>query len=110
MAEYRPNHAGIQAMLATPAMVEALRVKAGKVRDLAEATAPVRTGQYAHGTIEPGGFHVTAGVRDRKAFARVTNTAPHARFVEWAHREHDSDRIIPGQHILAHALDALRTT
>ncbi len=110
MSTFTPNHAGIRAMAASPAMVEAMRRKAGRVAAYAEVIAPVDTGQYAHGTIQPGGFHVEAGVRNGKAYGRCINRAPHARFVEWPHRVHNSDRVIPGQHILGRSLDALRAT
>ncbi len=111
MSTFTPNHAGIRAMAASPAMVECLRnLVATRMKPYAEAIAPVDTGQYAHETIQPGGFHVTAGVRDGKAYGRLTNKAPHARLVEWPHRVHNSDRVIPGQHILGRSLDALRTT
>lgn len=65
-----------------------LERRADNVRFLAAYTAPVDTGQYAHGTGGPGGFR-----RDRirtrgGSGVRVTALAPHALIVEVGSRPH----------------------
>lgn len=102
MATFKPNHAGIAAMKRSPAMVEAMRAKAERMKTFAEVIAPVDTGEYK------ASFVVTAGVRAGSAFGRCANTCDHAIYVEFAHRVHNSTRVVAGQHILGRSLDALR--
>lgn len=102
MARYVANPAGIKEMLASPAMVEAMRRKAEQMKGYAEVIAPVDTGEYK------ASFHATAGVQNGAAYGRLSNSADHAIFVEFAHRVHNSTRVVAGQHILARSLDALR--
>ncbi len=105
MAKYTPNHTGIRAMAASPAMVECLRgLVATRMKPYAEANAPVDTGEYK------ASFHASAGIQNGTAYGRLSNSAPHARFVEWPHRVHNSTRVVAGQHILGRSVDALRTT
>ncbi len=101
---YSPNYAGIRAMAASPAMVEAMRRKAEQMKTYAEAIAPVDTGEYK------ASFRVTAGVVAGTAQARLANVCDHAIYVEYPHRVHNSTRVVAGQHILGRSIDALRTT
>jgi hypothetical protein len=66
-------------------------------RTFAESISPVDTGQYKHGTIQPGGFHIrettSAQLAGRgptgaiiTAAVELINLAPHAVFVERMHR------------------------
>lgn len=96
MVQYTPNRAGLRALLASPGVQRALRVKAERVKARAEAIAPVRTGHYK------ASFDVESGVRGGKAYGRVINRAPYARFVEFG------TRYMKKQRILGRALDAAR--
>lgn len=108
---YRENPAGIRAMLASPAMVEAMRHKAELVQIEAERIAPVRTGAYAFGLpgrpgVTGGGFKVTAGVRDGRAYGRVSNDVRNRDYTYSAALEFGT-RHMRKQRILGRALDAL---
>jgi hypothetical protein len=54
----------------------------------AEATAPVDTGQYAFGTIKPGGFRRDRIHRPAGAKVRVTALDPKALIIEKGSRPH----------------------
>lgn len=85
MSKYQQSYRGIGDMLSMPAVQAEMLRRAEKVKALAEAAAPVyETGPH------PGrykaAFEVSSGVRrvpSRRAYARVTNTAPEALFVEY---------------------------
>ncbi len=111
-ARFEENRAGIEAMLASPAMVEAMRHKAELVRIEAERIAPVRTGNYAFATPNQrgnhdGAFHVSAGVDNGRAYGRVSNSATsrggavYSVFLEFGTKH------MRKQRILGRALDAL---
>jgi hypothetical protein len=80
-------------MLAAPWMVEEMRRRAelGQIR--AEEIAPVDTGAYAFGLpgkpgVTGGGFHVTAGIKDGRAYGRLSNDVhrngfSYAAALEW---------------------------
>lgn len=105
-------------MLASPDMVAAMRHKAELVRIRAEQIAPVDTGAYAFDAPNTkgatgGGFHVTAGVHDGRAFGRVTNRVRSKPSRSWPEGygygvalERGNKRIRK-QRILGRALDAL---
>ncbi len=105
-ARFRANQAGIEAMAATPAMERAMGVFAEKVRIVAETDPPIDTGQYGYDVNTPpgeeGGFEVTTGVENGRAYGRVTNNTPHAAYLEFGTRDMDAQRP------LGKALDTLR--
>ncbi len=98
------NPAAVKTLESTRETEQTLRAAAERGRAYAETIAPVDTGEYK------ASFHVTTGRHGQRVYARVSNSAPHARFVEWPHRVHHSTRIVAGQHILGRSIDALRTT
>jgi hypothetical protein len=117
-ADYRPNPAGLAAMLAAPFMVAEMKRRAELGRIEAERIAPVDTGAYAFDTpnskgAHGGGFKVTAGIKDGRAYARLSNhvrAKPSKNFPDgygygWA-LEHGNKRI-KKQRILGRAIDAL---
>ncbi len=104
MATFTPNHAGIRAMAASPAMVEAMRRKAQQAEAYAIAIAPVDTGRYK------ASFHVTAGERGGKAYGRLSNDAtPEDGFAYCQALEFGTSRM-RAQRIIQRSIDALRTT
>ena len=92
-------------------MVEEMRTRAERVKEVAEATAPDAT---PLGVGYKYQFSVTSGIRTNKttrAFGRVTNDSPHAIFVEFGSGEHTdkNGRVIkatPAHRTLGRALDA----
>lgn len=93
-----------EAVLCSPEMVAEMHRRAERVKDAAEATAPV----YEQGP-HPGrykeSFEVTSGVKEgktRRAYGRVTNTAPEAIYVEYGNTN------TPRHRTLGHALDAAK--
>jgi hypothetical protein len=118
MVEFRENRAGIEEMLRAPYMVEAMKHRAELARIRAEQIAPVQTGAYAFGLpgrpgSSGGGFHVDAGIRAGRAYARLwnlTKAPPSANFPEgyaysWA-LEFGNKRM-KKQRILGRAIDAM---
>lgn len=80
-ARFRASFGGIGALIRSPEMRAEMRRRAEKVKTVAEATAPVESGEYK------SSFRVTSGarggIRKDRAYGRVTNTAPHAFYVEY---------------------------
>jgi HK97 gp10 family phage protein len=78
---FRPNRKGIGQMLRSPQMEAAMRARAQRIKEKAQADAPVDSGTYA------ASFEVDStregGVHGDRAEARVINTAPHAVAVEF---------------------------
>lgn len=78
---FRASYRGIGRMIRSPEMRAEMRRRAEKVKAAAEATAPVDSGEYK------ASFKVTSGARGGfrkdRAYGRVTNTAPHAFYVEY---------------------------
>jgi hypothetical protein len=68
-AIYRPNPAGIAAMLRQPFMVEAMRARAEEGKRRAEQLTPVDTGRMK------ASWRVWAGIKNGKAAAQVFNVA-----------------------------------
>jgi hypothetical protein len=80
-ARFRASYRGIGKMLRSPEMQAEMRRRADKVARRAEAFAPVDSGQYKSSfTVSSG---ARGGLRRDRAYGRVTNTAPHAVFVEF---------------------------
>lgn len=82
--------------------------RAERIAVAAEAIAPV--GDAAKGDKHPGEYKasfqiesgVTESLRGRRAYGRVTNTAPHAAAVEFGNARS------PAQHVLGRAVDHAR--
>lgn len=90
-------------VLAAPWMVAEMRRRAEKVKERAEATAPVGGEDDPHRGLYKASFEVDSGVRNeptRRAFGRVTNTAPYAIDVEYGSKHNRRYRT------LGRALDA----
>lgn len=99
---FTANRTGILAACRSDGVYRNLEHRADLVIIDAEATAPVRTGQYAFGTVRSGGFERTR-IRAKGGVAgvRVTALAPHSIFVERGTRTGS-----PAQHVLRNALRA----
>ncbi len=113
MATFRGNPAGIAEIGRTEAMQRAMGVFAEKVRIVAEAIAPVDTGQYAFDVSTPpgeeGGFEVSTGVRDGKAYGRVTNRSSNNGYC-YAEALEFGNSQMAAQRPLGRALDAVKGT
>lgn len=96
--QFRASYKGIGKMIRGPEMRAEMRRRAQKVKAAAVATAPVDSGEYKRS------FKVTSGARGGRnkdrAFGRVTNTAPHAIYVEHGTSNN------PAHHTLRRALRA----
>lgn len=104
MTSYRLNRAAFRRhVLQADFMVAEMGVRAHRVRDVAEAIAPIETGAYKRRfrvkTLRRGGIH-----KDR-AEGRVINTDPAALSIEFGHVT-DSDTFVAGHYTLTHAIDA----
>ncbi|RKR92774.1 hypothetical protein BDK92_7254 [Micromonospora pisi] len=95
------SRVGVNRMVRADFMQDEMVRRAELVRIAAEMNPPVVTGQYAYGTIEPGGFDVTPHRSRTGAGARVTNLAPHGYWVE-----RGNSLGAPAQHIMRDALRA----
>jgi len=114
---FEVDEAGVEAMLRSPDMIAAMERKANRGKVYAERLArrkAWRTGRYATGEPIPpgeelaegepgGGFHVWAGIRYGRAWARLYNPTPYARYLEWGTR-----RGMKPRRILGAAMDAMR--
>lgn len=96
MARFTENPAGIAAMLRSQDMQTAMRVKAERGQAYAESISPVRTGRYK------AAFRVVVGVRLGVAWARLVNTTPYARFLEFG------TKYMRRLRILGRAMDAMK--
>lgn len=98
---FKANRAGINAACRSEGVYRNLEHRADLVIIDAEEHAAVDTGQYAFGTVKPGGFVKTRfRAKGGTAGVRVTATAPHSIFLELG-TEH-----MPAQHVLRNALRA----
>lgn len=88
---------GVQTMLRAPYMVEAMRVRAARVKTRAQDLSPVKTGRYRRS------WHYRAGI-GRKGYATATvyNTAPYAAYLEFG------TRYMHARRVLSRAIDAIR--
>lgn len=93
---FKPSYTGIGEMLRADFVKDTLKDYAERVKVVAIATAPKRTGHYAES------FEVSTGEAVRggglRAYARVTNTASYAIAVEYGFGN------TPKHHTLANAL------
>jgi HK97 gp10 family phage protein len=88
---------GVQSILRAPYMVEAMRVRAARIKERAQDLSPVKTGHYRRS------WHYRAGIGRRGyASATVYNTAHYAAFLEFG------TRYMHARHILARAVTAIR--
>lgn len=71
---------GIEAMLRAPQMIDAMRVRAARVKRKAQEISPVDTGRYKKS------WHYRSGVRNGKAWALIWNDAPYAAYLEFGTR------------------------
>lgn len=113
--EYRRNEAGLRAMLAAPWLVAELKRRAELGRIEAERISPVRTGAYAFGAetarnappdVHGGGFKVTAGIKDGRAYARLSNDVHRGDFCYAAALEFGTSKMRK-QRPLGRAIDAI---
>lgn len=90
-------------MLASSWMVDAMRVRAERGKAYGQAIGPIRTGRYV-GLIDvqPGGFHVAAGLKDGHAHAMYAATAPYSIFLE------KGTKYMAAQHVLLRSIDGMR--
>lgn len=99
--KFTANRAGINAACRSDGVYRNLEHRGDLVIIEAEATAPVDTGQYAFGTVKPGGFERTRfRAKGGSAGVRVTATAPHSIYLEVG------TRYMRAQHIMRNALRA----
>lgn len=96
------------ALLCGPEMLALMDVTVQKLKAAAEAIAPIGD---SHEDDHPGlyrsSFETETGVASnglpgKRAYGRLTNTAPYAAAVEWGNRR------APAQHVMARALDHVR--
>jgi HK97 gp10 family phage protein len=76
-------------MLRAPYMIEAMRVRAARVKERAQDLSPVRTGRYRRS------WHYRAGLNSKGyASATVFNTAPYAAYLEFGTRYMHARRVL----------------
>lgn len=105
-ATFTASFSGIGQMLRSVDMQNAMRVIAERVKQRAEATAPVGDpDQDPHAGRYKNSFYITTGVQryaTARAYAEVGNTAPEAVYVEFGTSEQGA------HHTLLNALAAAR--
>jgi HK97 gp10 family phage protein len=80
---------GVQAMLRAPYMLEAMRVRAARVKQRAQDLSPVRTGLYR------ASWHYRTGLNAQGyASATVYNTVHYAGFLEFGTRYMHARRVL----------------
>lgn len=106
---YKPNDAGLRALLLGPEVRSVLRAQATKAMAVAQADAAsfADTGQYA------ASFQVTDTTTTIRGFpraaARLENTSDHAAAVEWGYHGRQGSASTSAHRTLGRALDSLRT-
>lgn len=88
---------GIQAMLRSPQMLEAMRIRAARVKTRAQDLSPVLTGRYRKS------WHYRTGIKNGRATATVYNTVYYAGYLEFG------TRYMRARRVLARAIDAIRS-
>lgn len=103
---YRGSYSGVGEMLVSPGMQAAMLRVAERIKDRAEATAPVGDPETdPHAGRYKAAFRVESGVRRRRtsrAYGRVINDVPEAAEVEWGTTEQEA------HHTILNALTAAR--
>lgn len=87
----RINYRGVGEMLCSPWMVAEMHRRAERVAERARVTAPHSSGQFA------ASFEVSSGIRQartRRAYGRVTNTDPAARYIEFGTEDTPAHRTL----------------
>jgi HK97 gp10 family phage protein len=80
---------GVQAMLRAPFMIEAMRVRAARVKQRAQDLSPVRTGRYR------GSWHYRSGLNNQGyASATVYNSVYYAGYLEFGTRYMHARRVL----------------
>lgn len=83
-SHYEHNYGNFgREVLRAPWMQAVMRARATAVLAAAQQMAPVETGEYRDSFELSDGIRVTGRRRTRRAYGRVTNTAPHALAVEF---------------------------
>lgn len=116
MSTFRASYTGIGELLKSPRVEAEMRRRAEKVLAAAEAAAPVSVTSGHPGRYKAS-FTASSGLRDDRAYGRVTNSAPEAIDVEYGRGEYTTTRTTPdgktytvtvgrmeGQRILGRAL------
>lgn len=93
-ARYVPNRAGLKQMLASPKMVQAMHRKGERIVNYARFSGPYVTGNYSRS------WRTWSGVRNGKAWCRVSNVAAYAYFLEHGTRHMKRQRIL-GRAVIA---------
>jgi len=88
MANFTSNPAGLQKLLRSAGMVQAMHRRASRIANFAKLISPVVTGQYV------SSWRIYSGIRNGKAWARVENIAPYAKFLEHGTRHMKRQRIL----------------
>jgi HK97 gp10 family phage protein len=87
---------GVQAMLRAPFMLQAMRVRAARVKQRAQDLSPVKTGLYRRS------WHYRTGIKNGVATGTVWNTASYAIYLE------KGTRYMRPRRVLARAVNAIR--
>jgi hypothetical protein len=108
-----PSFRGLGEFLRSPEMQKAMRRPADKIKDTAEADAPVGPPSDQHAGQYKGSFGVESGVMqnakgDHVAYAKVFNAAPHAVDVEYGGGGRANEPKTSAHHTLTRAIDAAR--
>jgi len=93
---YEPDEAGLAQLRQADFVVDEMQRRVDLVKGRGEDISPVRTGEYK------ASWHSESGVRDGEAYGEVSNTAPHAVFLEYGTRYMDA------QHPMGRAIDAAK--
>lgn len=103
---WRWNYDGFGELLCGPEMQGLMEDRIEKVAAAARAIAPVGLPPDPHPGLYRDSFETETGVMKtltgRRAYGRLTNTAPYAAAVEWGNSR------VPAHHVMARALDHLR--
>lgn len=103
-AKFKMSRKGVGQLLRSRMIEADMLYRAEKIDAVAEATSPVGGPADPHRGMYKAGWVVTStsrgGRRRDRAIATVTNTAPHAAWVEWGTEKY------AGRHVLLQAAQA----
>lgn len=110
MADYKPNHSGLGELLRGAELQAEMHRRAERIKEAAEASAPVGPPSDPHRGQYKGSFEVDSGVmRDvqgnRRAYGRVTNTTDYAVAVEYGTGGRSAAPTQSAHHTLTRAMD-----
>jgi hypothetical protein len=110
MADYKPNHSGLGELLRGAELQAEMRRRADRIKEAAEASAPVGPASDPHRGQYKASFEVDSGVmRDvqgnRRAYGRVTNTTDYAVAVEYGSGGRSVAPTQGAHHTLTRAMD-----